>query len=363
MGIGRAIVTLLLVWSGANILGATAVDRAQTELLTQRIQARFEAALYMLKPEVQDHYALRMYRITGDDAYVYPIAFNYLLMAGRLGRDIDNRANDNYIDGRTDQILGDYEGGGRKNSARKEMFQKYHHLPFFLNLLYTCARLSDYRLTDSQTVSLLSRTIESLRTIDFRSFLLDQGVIRVFAAQAVNHVFYLNELGIVDIRREYEKAFRRAFPEKDDEFLSNLEFKDKIYGMTHFILAASGYYQHTVDSAEYGWILTYFDKLRNRIFKETKPDIIAEVGLCYLLCGRADDSMVTHCREAVIAAVDTVTGTILSPADDDDLEKGEHRNVLAIMLLRWPATLHPGPYLEASPRYRKMFAVPPGNSR
>ena len=358
MDMRQAIVISLLVLSGVKADGSV-LDPVRVELLSRRIQARYEAMLSTFKPEVQDHYALRMYRMTGDEAYLPPIAANCLLLADRLSLDMDSLANDSYVDGRTEQILGDYDDGGRKDRVRKAMFQKYDRLPFFLNLLYTCARLSDYRLTDPRIASLISRTIDTLRTTDFKSFLLDQGVIRIFAAQAVNYVYYLNDLGITDIRREYEEAFRGTFPDKDDEFLSGLEFKDKIYGMTHFILAASGYYQRVVDTAEYGWVLKYFDKRRDRILKETKSDIIAEVGLCYLLSGQSDNPTVAYCRETVVAGIDTIKAMILSPSGDDDLEQGEHRNILAIMLLRWPDVLHPGPYLESSPQYQKMSPVPP----
>ncbi|MCX9565238.1 DUF3541 domain-containing protein, partial [Vibrio cholerae] len=61
----------------------------------------------------------------------------------------------------------------------------------------------------------------------------------------------------------------------------------------------------------------------------------AEVGISFLLAGLEDDPVVLKTRQFIQAAVDKEQGMIPSTSGDFDLALGEHRNVLAIMLLDW----------------------------
>lgn len=62
---------------------------------------------------------------------------------------------------------------------------------------------------------------------------------------------------------------------------------------------------------------------------------MAEVGIAFLLAGLEDDPVVLKTRQFIQAAVDKERGLIPSTSGDFDLSLGEHRNVLAIMLLDW----------------------------
>jgi len=46
---------------------------------------------------------------------------------------------------------------------------------------------------------------------------------------------------------------------------------------------------------------------------------------------------------------------ILSPHGSSNLEIGEHRNIMAIMLLSWPDTLFPGPYLNNLTQFNELM--------
>lgn len=74
---------------------------------------------------------------------------------------------------------------------------------------------------------------------------------------------------------------------------------------------------------------------------------MAEVGISLLLAdGDTGHPGVVQLRQALVEAYDPHARMIPATDGTTDLERGEHRNVLAIMLLRWPATLHPGPDLR-----------------
>lgn len=53
-------------------------------------------------------------------------------------------------------------------------------------------------------------------------------------------------------------------------------------------------------------------------------------------------------RDALVEAVDPDAGIIPSTEGSTDLARGKHRNVLAIMVLRWKGTLIPGPALKGA---------------
>ncbi len=54
-----------------------------------------------------------------------------------------------------------------------------------------------------------------------------------------------------------------------------------------------------------------------------------------MIGGRQIDEVVTKTREHIKASIDRDKGMIPSTSGDFDLSYGEHRNVLAIMLLDW----------------------------
>ncbi len=296
-----------------------------------------------------------MYRVTGDDRYVYPIVFNLLVLTERLRRDLDNLADPSWIDERSSELLDNFNERTRKGRLRRELFERNRSMLFYLRLLASANKIASFGLDESGLETTHQRCVSALREVDFASFLLDPEVIRVYSPQAVNHVYSLHRLGIADIRAQYTVAFRAVFADERDGGLSEAQFSDKIYGMTHFILAASDYYQRSVNQAEFSWILEYLDRSIETILAETKPDVVAEVGICFLLAGEGDHRVVGLCRESIVASFDTEHSMILSTRGSDDLAKGEHRNVIAHMLLEWPGNLHPGPFLAEKDQFRELF--------
>jgi hypothetical protein len=130
--------------------------------------------------------------------------------------------------------------------------------------------------------------------------------------------------------------------------LDDRQFGDKVYGLTHIVISASGYYQHTLDRSTYAWILDYFSANRKRILKRLPADIISEVGVCFLLCEDTTNALVDLCRQKVAEQFDPKAGLIRSPLGSADLLLGEHRNILAYILLSWSEKLWPGPSLVVS---------------
>ncbi len=348
-GLRISMMTLLLLATLFTRSWTADIPRISTQL-----KNKFESALSTLAPAVQRHYAIRMFRITGDDQYMPPIICDFEITLNELQDDVGQVNDSVYIQKRLLELLSDFNTRTRKGRLRAELFRNRGYALFYLNLLYSTNKLTEYATNGLGCDTLLVKSINILRRADLSALLLDTAVIRIYAPQAVNDICYLHDLGIIDLRHNYREAFRVVFPDSQDDSLTKAEFRDKIYGLTHFILAASGYYQQTVPTDEFQWILDYLDDNANRIMTEVTPDIIAEVGLCFLLTGQNGHRMVRRSREAILAAFDEQKHMILSPRGNDNLEKGEHRNILAYMLLNWPDSLHPGPYLKNPEVYREI---------
>jgi len=344
----------LLCGSGCQAAGP------QTELqVSESIRRRLESSLFEFEPDIQRHYAVRMYRLTGDSRYFQPIMYDLVVTLDRLREDL-RRANDSsYVLSRCVQMRSSLNPATRKDRLRLAVFEKAGTIDFYLNLATIANKLADYRLTHTESLGpLFDSTLNVLRAVDFSSFLLDTAVIRVFAPQVVNYVYYLADLGIVDLRERYVRVFRDVYSDSDDSRLSKDEFMDKAYGLTHFITAASRYYQQSVDSVEFAWILKYFETRQDRILADTKADIIAEVGVCFLLAGQERHAIVMECSRKVTEQFNSEAGIIPSPGGNTDLAHSEHRNMLAYMLLNWPERLFPGPDLASSKAFKDLLGVP-----
>ena len=346
--------TLLL---GGSVLASNLKkDEAR---VAESIRQRIESELFTLEPEVQGHYALRMYRMTGDERYLPPIVFDLLVNLENLRSDLSQAHDPGYVAGRCATMRDNLNPSTRKGRIRIEMFKRWGAVQFYLNLLHTANAMAELGVkNEAPFKELFQASLAECKPDSIRSFLLDTAVIRGYAPQAVNYVYYLYDLGLADIRQAYTEAFRATYPDKADQDMEPDEFSDKVYGLTHFITAASRYYQKPVDSAEFGWILDYFDKNLNRILDDTREDVVAEVGLCFLLARRDNDPVVSTCRKRMIDRFDSGEGLIPSTTGRTDLAQSEHRNVIAYMLLAWNSQLHPGPDLPASSYYQKVLKYP-----
>jgi len=117
--------------------------------------------------------------------------------------------------------------------------------------------------------------------------------------------------------------------------------------MTHIIFADSSYYQKQINEQDHQWIYDYFRQNIDQILLRAKEDVIAEVGLSFLLAGLDNDPVVAKTRKAINKAIDKQQGMIPSVTGDFDFSHGEHRNVLAIMLLDWQQ-------VNQAPTYQKQ---------
>lgn len=127
-----------------------------------------------------------------------------------------------------------------------------------------------------------------------------------------------------------------------DSQLSDLEYSAKIYGMTHFILSESRYYQKPLKHS-FNWISTYLKKHIDEIIARTEYDVIAEVGISLMLAKEYDLKIINKIKTCLESSYDKNYSILPNKEKSFDLIRGEHRNILTIMLFMWPNTLTPIP--------------------
>ena len=343
------------------ILGVTALGKEPKKNaahVAESIRLRLEAELFTLNPDIQGHFALRMYRLTGDERYLPPIVYDLLVTLENVRRDLAQSHDSAYLERRCSSMRNDLNPKTRKGQIRAEMFGRAGAIQFRLNLLHAANDMAELGVADVEPYrELFQGLLGECRPAEIESFLLDTSVVRAYAPQAVNYVYYLYDLGLADIRPAYTEAFQKVYPDSADDELTADEFTDKVYGLTHFITAASRYYQRPVDSDEFSWVLDYFHKNLDRILEETREDVVSEVGLCFLLAGRENDPAVAICRQRIIDRFDSDEGLIPSTTGRTDLAQSEHRNIIAYMLLAWPDQLITGPNLPQTAFFQDVLGT------
>ncbi|MGI2169872.1 DUF3541 domain-containing protein [Shewanella sp. MF05960] len=323
----------------------------------QGIKTNLESNLYSLPPRVQGHYAIRQYRMTGEDKYANGSLIDLLTIAEQQAFYNCNLDKPGFSKAESQKEVAKIKSGIR-GDARKLAIAPYPEFMFYSDILLRYASRVDEFGFKGPCHDLM---IKTLKKADLAPALTDKKMIKAWAAQLINYVFWAKQMGVGDYYSAYKKAFINAYPDNEDASLDKSQYKNKIYGMTHFIFAASGYYQRPVDAKEYQWILTYFEKNIDRILKDTTEDIITEVGIGFLITGNGNNPVVDKVKKHVIAAYNPQFKMIPSPKGEAILSSGEHRNVLAMMLLHWPETLHKGPYLNdisSTKRYLPKLVTP-----
>ncbi|WP_434086847.1 DUF3541 domain-containing protein [Shewanella psychrotolerans] len=325
-------------------------DSISPQQVRESIKTNLENHLYQLPPRVQGHYGIRLYRMTGDEKYANAALVDLYAVTEAQSFYACQLDKPGFIDSEAKAAIA-VLGNGPRAKARKKALQPFPEFLFYTDvLLRFSSRIDEFGLQGPCNDKLRS----ALKSTDLKAGLTDKAMIEAWAAQLINYVYWAKQLGVGDYTAEYKDAFNQVYPQSRDKQLTKKQFRNKIYGMTHFIFAASEYYQHQVDAKEFAWILDYFAANIDRILADATDDIIAEVGISFHLTGLSNHEVVNKTQRHIVNAFDSTERTIPSPKGNPDLALGEHRNVLAMMLLDWPETLHKGPYfhqLKATKKY------------
>ncbi|MGH8035873.1 MAG: DUF3541 domain-containing protein, partial [Lysobacterales bacterium] len=234
------------------------------------IRNTYETRLFTLPISKQAHYGLRMYRQTLDARYSAAIWLDMARVASRLNYFAAEVATPDQIASYSRQRIARYQENTDERSQRR--YRAIEAMPEYLyvgvDLLRRMARLDEYGLKHKDDE--VFRQI--IRRHDFRTYATDKTMIRAWAAQLANQVFRLRQLGEQDVVEPFITAFRETYPDDADSRLSMNQLENKIYGMTHIILAASELYQYPVREEDYQWIFDYYRNNIGSILATAKAD-------------------------------------------------------------------------------------------
>ncbi|TKF22008.1 DUF3541 domain-containing protein [Vibrio genomosp. F6] len=322
------------------------------EQSAQIIRDTYEPELFTLPAFKEGHYGLRMFRQTLDDKYSAAIWSDLARVASRLNHFSTEVHTPEQIILYSEKRLSGYVGDDDERSMRRYTATK--HMPEYLylgvDLLGSMARANEYGLQHRDDKKLR----QVIRRYDFSHYATNEEMIKAWAAQLANQVYWLRQLGEQDVVEAFTDSFKKAYPDANDKKLSKQQYGNKLYGMTHIIFGDSEYYQHQVNEQDHQWIYDYFRAHIDTILLRAKEDVIAEVGITFLLAGLEDDPVVYKTRKAIQASIDKEKGMIPSVTGDFDLSYGEHRNVLAIMLLDWQKTNEAPTFLKQPQVFKRL---------
>ncbi|MCA0402606.1 MAG: DUF3541 domain-containing protein [Proteobacteria bacterium] len=330
--------------------------------IADTILTHYQQNFDKLPLEKQEHFALRAYRISSHQTYLptiikYLHALHYeyqnllsILHSPKKIRDETQKMLESKI---LFSILHSPREGINKNilerkKNRVKKLTQYGNLLFYINTLIITQKIYSYHL---ENTLLFPRTDEFVKEIrkqlpQLEKFILDKDNIKIFGSQLINYVYFLYDLKLIDLRKPYTQLFQQTFPDSLDKKLKPLEYEGKIYGLTHFITAASRYYQYYVNDEEFRWISNYFEKNIQEILKRSENDVILEIGVCLMLLNKQDSPTVKTIKDYLITQYNPHYKMFPTRTHSFNFVFGEHRNILAIMFFNWPHLLTPGPFFN-----------------
>ncbi len=347
--------TLLLI-SGRQVLAQQALDKTDLEVKYQQsaaqIRQNYDQNFIRLSQSAQNHYAPRMYRLTGEYYYAEQSGSEIYQITDRLTYYQQNLKSKDWREQQAQKMI-DNLPKTRRGKLRSKAFQGSGDKRFALYLIYQMAKLNEYGLQHPGH----DQFVAYLKQVDLNGLLMSESFIHAYAAQVANYVYWLKYLQIEDWTGQLQAAFAKAYPDSNDGKLKKNAFNNKLYGLTHIILADSNYYQSYVSAQKHQWILDYFAKNADRIVTKSKEDIQAEVGLCFLLTKQWDSAVLAQMQATIHAAIDPKHVMIPSVKGNTNLSLGEHRNILAFALLNWPKELHQGPFPLQDKKLKKNLPL------
>ncbi|KTC65081.1 Domain of uncharacterised function (DUF3541) (plasmid) [Legionella adelaidensis] len=302
----------------------------------------YQSHLYILPLSLQEHFSTRLFIITGNTSYLNPLFLYMYALSERFKYLVSNLSNDFLIDEENKRLLTLHDNDAVRKKLRFKKIEEWNRAAFYLNLLLLIKKINYYKFEKTPLFPASEQGLNYIKSQmnTIEPFLVDEKTIKVCGAQCVNYVYYLYDLGVADLRKRFIQKFRKVFPDEEDKRLSATDYTIKIYALTHFIIASSNYYQNEADEQMLNWIIDYFEKNIDEIIRRTENDVIVEVGVCFMLMNKGHLNVVIKIKNYLESVYDKKHRMIPNKEHSFDLIKGEHRNVLTIMLFKWPQKIN-----------------------
>lgn len=309
--------------------------------IADKIIATYEAKNGGLYGYPRFHWLVRLYRITGDKKYVSLINNAFLALKPKFLQSIDSLNSKEGISKHSGEFLASYKMGNPRKVKRFAFYQKNLEIPVYLNTLDYLFTLKSLGLEGASDIrDSYNKGINYFKNNDASNVLLSPEFVTVYPSGSANMIHFLAYLGISDHKKELldisKKYWQSVTPESRDIWL------DKIYALTHIIIAASEYYQKFVERKDFEWIFDFFEQNIDKILTSCSTDAITEVGLSFKLAGESENRVVNMIKDYLVMAFNEKLGFIAKKIDAT-IGSAEHRNILAVMVLKDFQNLYKGP--------------------
>jgi hypothetical protein len=326
------------------------------------IKKTYEKKLAFLRPYYQYHYAQRLWRIDNDQKYLQPIFADFQIRTLKYIPTIARLDNHAFVKEESLKLLKGYPGKTEKKALRRKVYEKYPEVLFYSHLLqYLFLAKAYYLNTYPGFRDYYNKALGALKRVDLKKFYLSPEMIEYNPSASANYSYYQKYLGVADYEKELLTTFKDFWLNKETP--TKLEFLNKVYGLTHLVIASSYFYQEIVNYHKLEWIFDFFDENFDLIIERSNPDVVAEVGLCFKLAGKFDHKVVKKAQKYVISKFDPEKGFIPRDNKEASIEKLEHRNTIALLLLSDFDDLNLGPNLAIYLRERKRALYLPEKGR
>jgi len=310
--------------------------------VAQKITRTFESQLFSFDLKHQAHFATRMWRISGEEKYCLPIFFNFQLRTLKMAEAISGWKRKSSQKKIEVEMLERWEPSSKRGIQKKEMYQRNPDLYFYTRLIHYLFLLKSFGLEREPLSELYSQNIRYLQKIDLFKLVTQPDFIRFDPSIVVNTVYYLQYLGVANLESKFKPLFLQFW--QGEKAKEEDAYKSKIYGFTHLVIAASYFYQRFASADDFSWVLSFFEKNIDEIMKRTNPDIVGEVGLCFKLVKKSSQAE-KEAKKHLISKFGPRLGYVPGEGEKG-IEKAEHRNIVAILLLSDYSRLYPGPNLR-----------------
>jgi len=297
----------------------------------QQIRLNYEQNAFKLKPSKAGHMGLRFWRNYENDKYQYLLLQGINYTATSLDKLVANGLDKASLDEYVEKKNVKYKASTKKKKRRKKTFERFPNYRLMsTKILRHIARLDELGLRHERH----DEFMKLIEQYDYQKAFTDPEMIRAWGAQLANQVYWLHNLGVSDYRMEFAAAVNEVYPSDLDLELSKQQFENKIYTLTHIIIAASGYYRNKVDYHKYKDIIDYFRTNVDEIIERVKEDVLIEVGLSLLLVDESFEE-IDVIKSHIHSKIDHEKRMILSEKGKAKFAQGEHRNIIAVLLLDW----------------------------
>ncbi len=324
---------IIIFLSASLVIAQPPVPGLQKEYTAaaKSIKKKYERYAYTLKPSKAGHMGLRLWRNYKDDKYKYLMVQGVNHTANSLDKLVENGLDQQSLKVYVTRQNTKYKAKTKKRKLRKMTFEAFPNYRLMAaKILRHVARLDELGLRHEHH----DEFMHLIRSYNYERVFTNTTMIKAWGAQLANQVYWLNNLGVADYRLEFQNAVAATYPDGGDNQLSVQQFENKIYTLTHIIIAASEYYRYEVDYAEYKSIIDYLRSNVDSILEHCKEDIIIEVGLSLLLVNETY-SEINTVRSYLLNKVDSQKDMVLSRNGKSNVSQGEHRNIIAVLLLDW----------------------------